>query len=34
MSKSIKFPKLFGVSIAISVMLGLSACSEDKGEEA
>jgi len=33
MSRSIKLPKLFGIIIAISVMLGLSACSEDKGEE-
>lgn len=33
MSKSVKSPKLFGLIIAISVMLGLSACSEDKGEE-
>ena len=33
MSRSVKFPKLFGVLIAISVMLGLSACSEDKGDE-
>lgn len=33
MSKSLKLPKIFGIVIAISVMLGLSACSEDKGEE-
>lgn len=33
MRKRIKYPKLFGIVIAISVMLGLSACSEDKEEE-
>ena len=33
MSRSVKYPKLFGFIIAISVMLGLSACSGDKVEE-
>ena len=34
MRKSVKLPKLFGIVIALSVVLGLSACSEDKVEEA
>ena len=33
MSRSVKLPKLFGIIMAITVMLGLSACSEDIGEE-
>ena len=33
MRKGVKFPKLFGIVIALSVVLGLIACSEDKVEE-
>ena len=33
MRKNVKFPKIFGIVIALSVMLGLSACSEDKVEQ-